>query len=364
MANSVNSINTVLYKNLNYNFVSDFTPVIHVVRSPLFMLVHPAVPAKTVPEFIAYAKANPGKLAMASGGSGSTGHLAGELFMMRTGVRMISRAVSRQVGGAYRCARRPASGAVLDHRVGDVVRQSRHVTRARGDVSERLAGLPDIPPLDQFVSGYEVNGWSGLCVPNNTPGDIVTLLNTEINAALADPTIRARIADMGGVAPGGSPADFAKYIADEIGRWQKVVARGHKDADLTRSSCHPNTDIGGSEVPRCRRKVSIIVTAESAAVEAKRATSTIPIVLALANDPPAGGLVESLARPEERYQPIAPGSRDCEQTTGPLTRNFPGRPPPGDPDERRLSRCWSEPSHASLPSCGLRGPLSTTIQLT
>ncbi|MFZ3349339.1 MAG: tripartite tricarboxylate transporter substrate binding protein [Xanthobacteraceae bacterium] len=227
MANSVNSINTVLYKNLNYNFVSDFTPVIHVVRSPLFMLVHPAVPAKTVPEFNAYAKANPGKLAMASGGSGSTGHLAGELFMMRTGVRMIhvpyrgeSAALTDVLAGQPQVLFSTTGSAMSFVKAGTV--RALAVTS-----SERLAGLPDIPPLAEFVSGYEVNGWSGLCVPKGTPGGIVTLLNKEINAALADPTIRARIADMGGVAPGGSPADFGKYIADEIGRWQKVVAFAH-----------------------------------------------------------------------------------------------------------------------------------------
>jgi len=227
MANSVNSINTVLYKNLNYNFVTDFTPVIHVMRSPLFMLVHPAVPAKTVPEFVAYAKANPGKLAMGSGGSGSTGHLAGELFMMRTGVQMThvpyrgeSAALADMLGGEPQVLFSTTGSAMSFVKAGTL--------RALALTSSaRLDSLPDIPPLSQFVPGYDVNGWSGLCVPKGTPAAIVTLLNTQINAALADPTIRQRIADMGSVAPGGSPADFAKYIADEIGRWQKVVAFAH-----------------------------------------------------------------------------------------------------------------------------------------
>ena len=227
MANSVNSINTVLYKNLNYNFVTDFTPVIHVVRSPLFMLVHPAVPAKTVPEFVAYAKANPGKLAMGSGGSGSTGHLAGELFMMRTGVQMThvpyrgeSAAIADMLGGEPQVLFSTTGSAISFVKAGTL--------RALAVTSTvRLDGLPDIPPLAQFVPGYDVNGWSGLCVPKGTSGAIVTLLNTQINAALVDPTIRRRIIDMGSVAPGGSPADFAKYIADEIGRWQKVVAFAH-----------------------------------------------------------------------------------------------------------------------------------------
>jgi tripartite-type tricarboxylate transporter receptor subunit TctC len=226
MANSVNSINTVLYKNLNYNFVTDFTPVIHVMRSPLFLLVHPSVPAKTVPEFIAYAKANPGKLAMGSGGSGSTGHL-GELFMMRTGVQMThvpyrgeSAALADMLGGEPQVLFSTTGSAISFVKAGTL--RALAVTS-----STRLAGLPDVPTLSQFVPGYDVNGWSGLCAPKGPPAAIVALLNTQINAALADPTIRQRIADMGGVAPGGSPADFAAYITAEIGRWQKVVAFAH-----------------------------------------------------------------------------------------------------------------------------------------
>ena len=227
MANSVNSINTVLYKHLNYNFVTDFTPVILVMRSSLFLLVNPALPAKTVPEFIAYAKANPGKLAMGSGGSGSTGHLAGELFMMRTGVRMIhvpyrgeSAAISDMLGGQPQVMFSTTGSAMSFVKAGTL--RALAVTS-----SAPLDGMPNVPPLQRFIPGYEVNSWSGLCAPKATSDGIVTLLNTQINAALADPTIRQRIADMGGVAPGGSPADFAKYIADEIDRWQKVVAFAH-----------------------------------------------------------------------------------------------------------------------------------------
>lgn len=227
MANSVNSINTVLYKHLNYNFVTDFTPIVHVMRSTLFMLVHPSVPTKTVPEFIAYAKANPGKLSLGSGGSGSTGHLAGELFMMRTGVRMIhvpyrgeSAALADMLGGQPQVLFSTTGSAMSFVKAGTV--RALAVTS-----STRLDALPDIPPLSQFVPGYEVNSWSGLCAPKNTSAAIVTLLNTQINAALADPTIRQRIADMGGTAPGGSPAAFAATINDEIGRWEKVVAFAH-----------------------------------------------------------------------------------------------------------------------------------------
>lgn len=227
MANSVNSINTVLYRHLNYNFVTDFTPIVHVMRSTLFMLVHPSVPAKTVPEFIAYAKANPGKLTMGSGGSGSTGHLAGELFMMRTGLRMVhvpyrgeSAALADMLGGQPQVLFSTTGSAMSFVKAGTL--RALAVTSAK-----RLDALPDIPPLSQFVPGYEVDSWSGLCAPKNTPAAIITLLNTQINAALADPTIRQRIADMGGVTAGGSPAAFAATINNEIGRWEKVVAFAH-----------------------------------------------------------------------------------------------------------------------------------------
>ena len=227
MANSVNSINTVLYKHLNYNFVTDFTPIVRVMGSTLFLLVHPAVPAKTVPEFIAYAKANPGKVTMGSGGSGSTGHLAGELFMMRTGVHMVhvpyrgeSAALTDLLAGQPQVMFSTTGSAMSFVKAGTV--RALAVTS-----STRLDSLPDIPTLAQFVPGYEVNSWSGLCAPKKTPNGIVTLLNTPTNAALTDPTIRQRIADMGGVAPGGSPAAFAAYINDEIGRWEKVVAFAH-----------------------------------------------------------------------------------------------------------------------------------------
>jgi tripartite-type tricarboxylate transporter receptor subunit TctC len=164
---------------------------------------------------------------VASGGSGSTGHLAGELFMMRTDVRMIhvpyrgeSAALTDVLAGQPQVLFSTTGSAMSFVKAGTV--RALAVTS-----SARLDGLPDIPPLDQSVPGYEVNSWSGLCVPKKTPSAVVTLLNKQINAALADPTIRARIADMGGVAPGGSPADFAKEIVDEIGRWQKVVTFAH-----------------------------------------------------------------------------------------------------------------------------------------
>jgi tripartite-type tricarboxylate transporter receptor subunit TctC len=224
MANSVNSINTVLYKNLNYNFVADFTPIAHAMSSPILMMVHPSVPAKNVPEFIAYAKANPDKITMGSGGAGSSGHMAGELFMMRAGVRMLhvpyrgeALAMTDLLTGQPQVLFATSGSGIAFVKAGSV--------RALAVTSlAPLDALPDVPPLAQFLPGYEVSGWSGLCTPKGTPADIVNLLNQQIDAALADPTIRQRIVAMGGTAPGGTPADFARYIAGEIDKWTKVVA--------------------------------------------------------------------------------------------------------------------------------------------
>lgn len=224
MANSANSINTVLYKNLNYNFVADFAPIVHVMSSPILMMVHPSVPAKSVPEFIAYAKANPGKITMGSGGAGSSGHMAGELFMMRAGVRMLhvpyrgeALAMSDLLTGQPQVLFATSGSGIAFVKAGSV--------RALAVTSlAPLNALPDVPPMAQFLPGYEASGWSGLCAPKGTPTAIVDLLNKQINAALADPIIRQRIVDMGGTAPGGMPTDFARYIAGEIDKWTKVVA--------------------------------------------------------------------------------------------------------------------------------------------
>jgi len=223
MANSVNTINASLYRKLNYNFIADFEPVVHVVRSPLLMMVHPSVPARTVPELIAYAKARPDALSMASGGSGSSGHMAGELFMMLTGVRLIhvpyrgeSLAMADLIAGQAQIAFATTGSALAFAKAGSV--------RALAVTTEIVPdGLADVPPLAQFLPGYEASGWSGLCAPRGTPAEIVALLNREINAALADATLRQRLLDIGSVPQGGSPADFAKFIADETERWAKVV---------------------------------------------------------------------------------------------------------------------------------------------
>jgi tripartite-type tricarboxylate transporter receptor subunit TctC len=223
MANSVNAVNTSLYSKLSFNFPADFAPIIHVVRSPLLLMVHPSVPVKTVPEFIAYAKANPDKINMGSGGNGSTGHLAGELFMMMTGTKMVhvpyrgeSVAMTDLLGGQAQAVFATTGSAIQFARAGTV--RTLAVT-----TPTTLAGLEDVPPMEKFLPGYEASGWSGLTAPKNTPAEIVALLNKEINAAIADPKFRQRVLDTGGIPPGGTPADFTRFIAAETEKWAKVI---------------------------------------------------------------------------------------------------------------------------------------------
>jgi tripartite-type tricarboxylate transporter receptor subunit TctC len=222
MANSVNTINAALYQKLNHNFIADFAPIVRTVSSPLLLMVHPSVTAKTVPELVAHLKANPDKLSIASGGHGSTGHMAGALFMMLTGTRMVhvpyrgeSLAMTDLLGGQAQVAF-ATTGSAISYAKAGTVRTLAVTTQAP------LPGL-DVPPLSQFFPGFDVSGWSGLCAPKNTPAAIVGLLNKEINTAIADPRFRQRIADLGGTSPGGTPAEFAKFIADETERWKKVV---------------------------------------------------------------------------------------------------------------------------------------------
>ena len=223
MANSVNTINASLYKTLSYNFIGDFAPVAQVMRSPLIMMVHPSVPASTVPQFIAYATANPDRINMGSGGNGSSGHMAGELFMLMTHTRMIhvpyrgeSVAMADLLGGQVEVAFATSGSAIAFVKAG-TVRALAVTTPAPSDE------LPQVPPLAQFLPGYEASGWSGLCAPRDTPAEIVTLLNRHINQALADPTIRQRITNLAGTTVGGSPADFAKFIAAETEKWAAVA---------------------------------------------------------------------------------------------------------------------------------------------
>ena len=190
---------------------------------PLVMVVNPSVPAKTVPEFIAYAKANPGKINMASAGIGASHHVAGELFKMMTGVNMLhvpyrgeAPALTDLLGGQVHVCFDSHAGVDRTHQGGQL--RALAVTTAT-----RSEALPDIPTVGEFVPGYEASTWFGIGAPRNTPAEIIDKLNKEINAALADPKIKARLADLGGTVLAGSPADFGKFIADETEKWAKVV---------------------------------------------------------------------------------------------------------------------------------------------
>jgi tripartite-type tricarboxylate transporter receptor subunit TctC len=223
MALSLNAINASLYNNLPFNFIRDTAPVASIASIPLVMEVNPLVPAKTVPEFIAYAKANPGKINMASGGNGSPLHVAGELFKMMAGVDMVhvpyrgeAIALPDLIGGQVQVlfGVMPASLGYI--RAGKL-RALAVTTTARSEL------LPDLPTLGDFVPGYEASQWYGIGAPKNTPTEIVDRLNEEINASLGDPKIKARLTDLGGSALPGSPADFGKLIAEETEKWGKVV---------------------------------------------------------------------------------------------------------------------------------------------
>ena len=218
-----NAINATLYEKLNFNFIRDIAPVAGIIRAANVMVVNPSVPAKTVPEFIAYAKANPGKLNMASGGNGTSQHVAGELFKMMTGVDMVhvpyrgaAPALTDLLGGQVQVMFPGMPGSIEYIRAGKL--------RALAVTTEtRSEALPDIPTVGDFVPGYEASQWFGVGAPKNTPTEIIDKLNKEINAGLADPKIKARLADLGGTVLRGSPADFGKLIADETEKWGKVV---------------------------------------------------------------------------------------------------------------------------------------------
>ena len=217
------AVNASLYEKLNFNFIRDIAPVAGIFRTPLVMEVNPSVPAKTVPEFIAYAKANPGKINMASPGNGSAPHMAGELFKMVAGVNIIhvpyrgeGSALTDLLGGQVQVMF-PAPAATVEYiRAGKL--RALAVTS-----STRWEGLPDIPTMADFVPGYEASVWFGVGAPQATPVEIIDKLNKEINAALADPKIKARLAGLGGVTLKLSPAEFGKLIADETENWGKVI---------------------------------------------------------------------------------------------------------------------------------------------
>ena len=223
LVGATNAINASLYDKLNFNFIRDIAPVASISRTPLVMEVNPSVPAKTVPEFIAYATANPGKVNFGSGGNGTPPHVAGELFKMMTGTNMVhvpyrgaSPALTDLIAGYVQVMIDNVSASIEHIRAGKL--RPLAVTTAT-----RLKLLPDVPTVGDFVPGYEASGWQGIGAPANTPREIIDKLNEGINASLADPKINARIADLGATVLAGSPAEFSKLIADETEKWAKVV---------------------------------------------------------------------------------------------------------------------------------------------
>jgi tripartite-type tricarboxylate transporter receptor subunit TctC len=218
-----NAINATLYDKLNFNFIRDIAPVVGIIRVPNVMVVNPSVPAKTVPEFIDYAKANRGKVNMASSGNGTSPHVAGELFKMMTGVDMVhvpyrgnAPALTDLIGGQVQVMFSTTTLSIEYIRAGKL-RPLAVTTATRSDV------LPDVSTVGDFVPGYEASGWFGVGAPKNAPAEIIEKLNREINAALADPKINARLADLGGAVLAGSPVEFGKLIAEETEKWAKVV---------------------------------------------------------------------------------------------------------------------------------------------
>jgi tripartite-type tricarboxylate transporter receptor subunit TctC len=218
-----NAINATLYDSLPFNFIRDIAPVAGIMTVPNVMVVHPSFPAKTVAEFIAYAKANPGKINMASAGNGSAAHRAGELFSLMTGISMVhvpyrgqAPALADLLAGQVQVlfATSPASMEYI--RAGKL--------RALAVTTEtRSEALPDLPTVGDIVPGYEASAWYGVGAPRQTPVEIVDRLNKEANAGLADPKLKARLADLGGILIAGSPADFGKVIADDTEKWSKVI---------------------------------------------------------------------------------------------------------------------------------------------
>jgi len=217
-----NAVNATLYGSLNFNFLSDIAPVASIMRTPLVMEVNPAVPARSVAEFIAYAKGNPGKINMASGGPGTPQHLAGELFMMMTGTEMVhvpnqaGNAMTDVIGGQVQVIFNPISTSLPFIRQGKL--RALAVTSA-----SRVRTLPDIPTVAEFVPGYEASGWYGIGAPRKTPAEIVEKLNSDIGTALSEAATMARFADLDAETVQMSPAGFGKFLSEETQKWGKVV---------------------------------------------------------------------------------------------------------------------------------------------
>jgi tripartite-type tricarboxylate transporter receptor subunit TctC len=217
------TVNATLFPKLNFNFVRDIAPISMISSLPLVMMVNNAVPAKTIPEFVAWAKANRGKVSMASGGTGSTSHIGGELFKMMTGIDMVhvpyrggAPAITDLLGGQVQVYFSPLPESIETVKAG-TVRALAVTTKVRSQA------LPNVPSIGESVPGFDASTWQGIGAPKNTPADIVDRLNKEINAGLADAKIKERLAQLGSVPSPMSPAEFEKYIVDEIAKWAKVI---------------------------------------------------------------------------------------------------------------------------------------------
>ena len=231
LVGATNAINATLYEKLKFDFIREIAPVAGIARGAFVMVINPSVPAKTIPEFIAYAKAHSGKISIASSGTGTTNHVAGELFKMMAGVDMVhvpyrgdAPAITDLLGGQVQVYFGTLSGSVEYIRAGRL-RALAITTAARSEA------LPDVPPVGDFVPGYEVSTWVGVGAPKATPPEIVDKLNKEINAALADHKIKARLADLGSTPAVGSAADFGKLIAEETEKWGKVIRAANIKAE-------------------------------------------------------------------------------------------------------------------------------------
>ena len=225
------AIRGALYERLNFNFIRDIAPVASLTREPSVVVVHPSVPAKSLAEFIAYTKTNPGKITMASGGNGAPSHVSGELFKMLAGVNMVhvpyrgaGPALTDLLGGQVQVYFTPMSAAIEYIRTGKL--RALAVTTAN-----RSEALPDVPTVSEFVPGYEASQWYGIGAPKNTGTEIITTLNREINAGLTDPKLKAQLAELGETTLGGSSAEFEKLIAEETEKWAKVVKFSGAKAD-------------------------------------------------------------------------------------------------------------------------------------
>jgi tripartite-type tricarboxylate transporter receptor subunit TctC len=233
LASSADAVNATLYEKLDYNFIRDIAPVADIFHCPLVIVASPSFPAKTIPELIAYAKSNPAKVNMASAGNnGSVNHVAGELFKAMAGINMVhvpyrgaGPAIANLLGGQVQVLLFAFVPASIEY-----VR-TRRLRALAVTATARLEALPDIPTVGEFVPGYEASAFFGICAPKSTPCGIVEKLNREINAAVTDPGMKARLADLGGAAIAVSPADFGKLVADETEKWAKVIRAANIKAE-------------------------------------------------------------------------------------------------------------------------------------